>query len=84
MTVGLHYLDFALAFLLQYKPSVFIAFFGKYALMRIGTVFSPAVPFLPWSVWFPQWPAVIVRLLGAAPFLSSMHRPADATGGVES
>ena len=36
MTVGLPYLDFALAFLLQNKSLVFIAFFGKYTLMRIG------------------------------------------------
>ena len=36
MIVGLPYLDFALAFLLQYKLLVFVAFFGEYALMRIG------------------------------------------------
>ena len=36
MTVGLPYLDFALAFLLQNKSLVFIAFFGKYTLMCIG------------------------------------------------
>ncbi len=36
MTVGLPYLDFTLAFLLQHKPLVFVAFFGKYSLMRIG------------------------------------------------
>ena len=35
MTVGLPYLYFALAFLLQNKPLAFIAFFGIYALMRI-------------------------------------------------
>ena len=36
MIVGLPYLDFALAFLLQHKPLVFVAFFGEYSLMRIG------------------------------------------------
>ncbi len=36
MIVGLSYLYFTLAFLLQNKPLVFIAFFGKYSLMRIG------------------------------------------------
>ena len=36
MIVGLPYLDFALAFLLQHKPLVFVAFFGEYGLMRIG------------------------------------------------
>jgi hypothetical protein len=36
MIVGLPCLDFALAFLLQHKPLVFVVFFGKYSLMRIG------------------------------------------------
>ena len=36
MIVGLPYLYFALAFLFQHKPLVFIIFFGKYRLMRIG------------------------------------------------
>ena len=36
MTVGLPYLNFALAFLPQHKPLVFVAFFGEYSLMRIG------------------------------------------------
>ena len=36
MTVGLPYLYFALAFLLQHKPLVSVAFFGEYSLMRIG------------------------------------------------
>ena len=36
MIIGLPYLDFTLAFLLQHKPLVFIAFFGEYGLMRIG------------------------------------------------
>ena len=35
MTVGLPYLDFTLAFLLQHKPLVFVAFLGEYGLMRI-------------------------------------------------
>ena len=34
MTVGLPYLNFTLAFLLQHKPLIFIIFFGKYSLMR--------------------------------------------------
>ncbi len=32
----LPYLNFTLAFLLQHKPLIFIIFFGKYSLMRIG------------------------------------------------
>ena len=36
MIIGLPYLDFTLAFLLQHKLLVFIAFFGEYGLMRIG------------------------------------------------
>ena len=34
MIVGLPYLDFALASLLQHKPLVFITFFGKDTLLR--------------------------------------------------
>lgn len=35
MIVGLRYLDFTLAFLLQHKLLVFVAFFGEYGLMHI-------------------------------------------------
>ena len=36
MIIGLPFLDFALAFLLQRKPLVFVAFLSEYSLMRIG------------------------------------------------
>ena len=36
MPVSLSYLNFTLAFLLQHKPLEFVAFSGKYSLMRIG------------------------------------------------